>query len=56
MFVFSFQYGIVHLGGGFKYVLCSPLPGKVIQFDEHIVQMGWFNHQLLLNRKGVPSA
>ena len=19
--------------------------GKMIQFDEHIVQMGWFNHQ-----------
>ena len=24
----------------------SPLPGEIIQFDEHIFQMGWFNHQL----------
>ena len=21
-------------------------PGEMIQFDEHIFQMGWFNHQL----------
>ena len=21
--------------------------GRLIQFDEHIFQMGWFNHQLL---------
>jgi len=26
--------------------LFSPLPGGMIQFDEHIFQMGWFNHQL----------
>ena len=32
------------LVGGFKYFLCSTLPGKMIQFDEHIFQMGW-NHQ-----------
>ncbi len=30
-----------------KYVLFSPLPGEMIQFDEHIFQMGW-NHQLVL--------
>ena len=23
-----------------------PYWGKMIQFDEHIFQMGWFNHQL----------
>ena len=23
-------------------------PGEMIQFDEHIFQMGWFNHQLVL--------
>ena len=35
------------LGGGFKYVLFSPLPREMIQFDEHIFQMGWWkNHQL----------
>jgi len=33
------------LRGGFKY-LCSSLFGKMIQFHEHIFQMGWFNHQL----------
>jgi len=34
------------LPGGFKYVFFSPLVGEMIQFDEHIFQMGWFNHQL----------
>ena len=29
-----------YLGGGFKYFLFSPLPGEIIQFDEHIFQMG----------------
>ena len=24
-----------------KYFLCSSLPGEMIQFDEHIFQMGW---------------
>ena len=33
------------LGGGFKHFLFLPLPGEIIQFDEHIFQMGWFNHQ-----------
>ena len=41
---------VIHrfLGGGFKHFLFSPLPGEMIQFDEHIFQMGWFNHQLVL--------
>ena len=35
------------LGGGNSNVfLFSPLPGEIIQFDEHLFQMGWFNHQL----------
>ena len=34
------------LGGGFKYFLFSPLFGEDSHFDEHIFQMGWFNHQL----------
>jgi len=36
----------IQVGGGFKYVSCLPLlvPGEMIQFDEHIFQMGWFNH------------
>ncbi len=31
---------------GFKYVLFPP-PGEMIQFEEHIFQMGWFNHQIV---------
>ena len=27
-------------GGGFKCFLFSALPGEMIQFDEHIYQMG----------------
>ena len=30
----------IYQGGGFKYVLCSPLLGEMIQVDEHIFQMG----------------
>ena len=33
------------LVGGFKHFLFSSLFGDMIQFDEHIFQMGWFNHQ-----------
>ena len=33
------------LGGGFNDFLF--LPGEMIQFDEHIFQMGWFHHQLV---------
>ena len=36
------------LGGGFKYFLIFiPKHGEMIQFDEHMFQMGWFNHQLV---------
>ena len=40
------------LGGGFKHFLFSPLPGEMemVQFDEHIFQMGWFNHQPVVDR------
>jgi len=34
-----------NLGGGLKHLIFSPL-GEMIQFDDHIFQMGWFNHQL----------
>ena len=27
----------------------TPKVGEMIQFDEHIVQVGWFNHQLVKN-------
>ena len=36
-----------NLGGVFNYFVFSSLPGEMIQFDEHIFQMGWFNHQLV---------
>ena len=26
----------------------SPILGEMIQFDEHIFEMGWFNHQLVV--------
>ena len=37
-----------YLGGGFRHFLFSSLPGEMIHFDEHIFQMGWFNHQLVI--------
>ena len=38
---------IVILGGGFNFFkVFHPPFGKDSQFDEHIFQMGWFNHQL----------
>ena len=27
----------------------SPIPGEMIQFDKHMFQTGWFNHQLVIN-------
>ena len=29
-----------------RFVILIPLFGEMIQFDGHIFQMGWFNHQL----------
>ena len=35
-----------NLGGGFQtFFIFTPILGEMIQFDEHIFQMGWFNHQ-----------
>ena len=28
------------------FLMFTPNPGEMIQFDEHTFQMGWFNHQL----------
>ena len=28
--------------------ICTPNIGEMIQVDEHIFQMGWFNHQLVV--------
>ena len=41
----------IFLGGGFNmfqlFFIFIPILGEMIQFDEHIFQMGWFNHQLV---------
>ena len=36
----AFNVGVQQLVGGFKHFLFSPLFGEMIQFDEHIFQMG----------------
>ncbi len=46
------------LGGGLKrFFMFTPSPGEMIQFDEHIFEMGWFNHQLvkLWSLSGIPT-
>ncbi len=37
------------------FFVFTPIPGEMIQFDEHIFQMGWFNRQLekYLARRGI---
>ena len=34
-------------GGNSNIFMFTPKIGEMIQFDEHIFQMGWFNHQLV---------
>ena len=34
-----------NLGGG-NSIFFTPNLGEIIQSDEHIFEMGWFNHQL----------
>ncbi len=46
-FFLFFRFILGLLGGGFKYFLFSLLLGEDSHFDEHIFQMGWFNHQLV---------
>ena len=36
----------VHFGGGFYFHIENW--GNDSQFDEHILEMGWFNHQLVI--------
>ena len=48
--VTEFRRQIIKTGWWFQRVLFSPLPDlgkKNPQFDEHIFQRGWFNHQLV---------
>ena len=46
VYIYINQLNVDNLAGGFKYSLFSPLVGELIQFHEHIFQMGW-NHQLV---------
>lgn len=41
-------FACLFLGFGVKYLLSLPLLGRssIIQFEEHVFQMGWFNHLL----------
>ena len=34
------------VGGGSRYCLFLPLPGEMIQFDEHFSQLGCYSHHL----------
>ncbi len=44
--VFPYFWKHQFLGGVFNYFfIFTPILVEIIQFDEHIFQMGWFNHQ-----------
>ena len=46
---YIFLFNHIQLVGGFKdFFVFTRIPGKMIQLDEHIFQMGWFNHQRVL--------
>ena len=38
------------------FFIFTPNPGEMIQFDEHIFQMGWFNHQLDYIQQNSPKS
>ena len=33
-----------------RWFIINPKNWGMIQFDEHMFQMGWFNHQLVMKR------
>ena len=35
------------------FFIFTPIPGEDSQFDEHIFQRGWFNHQLAMNSGNI---
>ena len=35
--------------GVYAKTIFTPKIGEIIQFDEHMFQMGWFNHQLVFH-------
>ena len=46
--------GIFRISGWWfqNFFMFTPNLGEMIQFDEHIIQMGWFNHQHEKKRNG----
>ena len=47
----DFLFSTLYLAGGFKhFVFSSEKLGEMIQFDEHIFQMGWFNHHSSISK------
>ena len=47
IYLSNVSYELKHvLGGGFQHLLFLALPEEMIQFDDHIFQLGW-NHQLV---------
>ena len=44
----SFALSSSFPGDGFKdFLIFTPIPGEMSRFDDHVFQMGWFNHQLV---------
>ena len=45
----KFQPCVTFLAGGFStFFIFTPILGNMTHFDEHIFQLGWFNHQPVL--------
>ena len=45
----GYLYVFIGYNSGWWFLICfifTPNLGEMIQFDEHIFQLGWFNHQL----------
>jgi len=37
-----------------RFFIFTPIPGEMIQFDEHIFPRGWFNHHLVYSSHRTP--
>ena len=51
--VFGF-HGLLGGGNAKIFGIFNPKIGEMIQFDDRIFQMGWFNHQLVYVAKKTP--
>ena len=57
LYIFLFIHVYLYLGGGNSNIFWNFHPenwGRWTQFDDHIFQMGWFNHQLDILCRGHP--